>query len=196
MKILTSIVLALMLFGCATVTPPPAPTAAPVHVTAPPAYTTNEATRLMLCMSMADNAMTIATYKVAGKSIDEVKALYRQGPQSTLTLALVDKVYGENISHTWDYTVSFYKECAVNMANIPPPRSDMATYCMQNVLIASTAYNLKAAGLPKETTYKRFDKMGETPKHIVDEVYGQSGTRTEVTLKTWNSCMAPLTANY
>lgn len=193
MKTLLPIVWALMLLGCAASTPPLAPKEAPVRAKAPALYSTNEASRLMLCMSMTDNAMTIATYKATGKPIDEVKALYKQGPQSKMTAALVDKVYGENASNTWDYTVNFYKECAVNMVNMQAPRSDMATYCMQNVMISTTAYNLKEAGLPKETTYKRFDKMGDTPRQIVDDVYRQSGTRTEAATRTWNSCMAPLT---
>jgi hypothetical protein len=55
------------------------------------------------------------------------------------------KVYGENVSNTWDYTVNFYKECAVNMVNMQAPHSDMATYCMQNVMISTTAYSLKEA---------------------------------------------------
>jgi hypothetical protein len=195
MKLLTPIVLALTLLGCATSTPPLAPKEAPARVRTPAPYSASEASRLMLCMSMTDNAMTIATYKVAGKPIDEVKALYKRGPQPTVTEALVDKVYGENTSNTWDYTVGFYKECAVNMVNMQAPRSDMAAYCMQNVMIATTAYGQKEARLPKETAYKRFAAMGDTPRRIVDNVYEQSGTRTETAMKTWNSCMASLTAH-
>jgi hypothetical protein len=193
MKILTPIALSLTLLGCAASTPPLAPKEAPVRVRTPAPYSANEASRLMLCMSMTDNAMTIAAYKTSGRPIDEVKALYKQRPQSTVTEKLVEKVYSENVSNTWDYTVSFYKECAANMVNMQAPRSNTATFCMQNVMIATTAYSLKEAGLPKETSYKRFDKMGDTPRQIIDDVYGQSGTRTEAAMKTWNSCMAPLT---
>ncbi len=194
MKTLAPILSALMLLGCAASTPPLAPKEAPARVRAPATYSASEASRLMLCMSMTDNAMTIATYKMAGKPIDAVKARYKQGPQATVTEALVDKVYGENVSNAWDYSVNFYKECAANMANMQAPRSDMATYCMQNVMIATTAYSLKEAGVPKEASYSRFDKMGNTPRRIVDDVYGQqSGTRTDAAMKTWNACMAPLT---
>jgi hypothetical protein len=146
-------------------------------------------------MSMTDNAMTIATYKMAGRSMAEVKALYETGPQSTVLQSLVDKIYGENVSNTWDYTVSFYMECAVNMANIQAPRSNMAAYCMQNVMIATMAHTLREAKIPKETAYQRFDRMGATPRRIIDEVYGQSSTRTEIAMRTWSSCMAPLTAH-
>lgn len=140
MKTLIPIVWALMLLGCTASPPPLAPKEAPVPAKAPALYSANEGSRLMLCMSMADNAMTIATYKTAGKPIDEIKALYKQGPQSKMTVALVDKVYSENVSNTWDYTVNFYRECAVNMVNMPSPRGDMATRTWNSCMTPLTAH--------------------------------------------------------
>lgn len=191
-----SIFLGLLLSGCAA-SPSAAPAKAaplPAATQAPIRYSANEGARLALCMSMADNAMTIANYKLAGRPIEEVKEEYRGRPAPALTGPLVDKVYGDHVSNAWDYTVAFYRDCAANIANVRPPRSDTATYCMQNVMIATMAYNLKAAGTPKETAYKQFAAMGATPRKIVDDVYGQSAPRTDVATRTWNSCMNPFTS--
>lgn len=189
------IVLGLVLSGCAS--SPPAttskPASPPVAPQAPARYSANEGAKLGLCMSMADNAMTIASYKLAGKSIDEVKQQYAGRPASALTGPLVDKIYGEHVSNAWDYTVVFYRDCAVNIASVQAPRSDIATYCMQNVMIATTAHSLKESGAPKETAYERFAKMGATPRGIVDDVYGQTAARADVVTRTWNSCMNPFT---
>ena len=61
-----------------------------------------------------------------------MKASYAAAADGNLVLPLVDKVYGANFTHRCDYAVAFYRECAVNMAEVAPERTGMPAHCMQN----------------------------------------------------------------
>jgi hypothetical protein len=157
-----------------------------------PVYSKDEAGSLSLCQSMSDNAWTIASRKLAGRSAEDVKIEYRGRPASELTIPMIDKVYEDQFSNSWDYVVSFYRECALNMADLPEKRSDMAAYCMQNSMIASIAKEFKSGNAPREKAYQYFEKMPNSAKMIVDEVYAQSQTRNEIVRSVWQSCMDPI----
>jgi hypothetical protein len=170
---------------------------APSTPSAPPApkamYSAAEKTKLTPCVGMTDIAWSVAERKLRGEKIDQVKALYAPRPNSKLTLALVDKVYGESFRYSWDYAVSFFNECALEMASVPSDRARLAAYCMQNGMIASVAQTYRASGLPKEKAYERFAQFqGDTPRKIIDGVYAQSKSRAESEMETWQSCMAPI----
>jgi hypothetical protein len=172
--------------GCAPKTPAPSSVR-------PPPYTADEKSRMTFCVGVADVAMAIADDKRMGRPITEVKALYAGKPNAELTVPLVDKVYGEAITNPWDYAVSFFKECALAMANVSSNRVDFASSCMQNGMIASVAQAYRDSGAPKEQAYERFARFdGPTPRAIIDDVYARPSTRSQVVLDAWNRCMMPI----
>ena len=154
-------------------------------------YSAVEKSKATLCVGLTTNALTIAQYRLAGRNISDVKNEYAFRPQSQLLLPLVDKVYLDSVSNAWDYSVSFFKTCASNMAAMTPERSAFATYCMQNVIIATIAESYKNIGAPKENAYRYFEKLGDTPKHIIDDVYSRFQGGPQAQLAIWESCMPP-----
>jgi hypothetical protein len=159
-------------------------------------YSAREKTRMMLCVGLTDNAFSIADAKLAGRAAADLKTEYASRPEARLTVPLVDKVYADSFSHSWDYAVAFFKECALNLAEVPDTRAGLAAYCMQNSMIASIAYNSRNAGAPREQTYKLFAQFpSEASRKIIDQVYEQSKSRPEEMVDTWTACMAPLTGD-
>jgi hypothetical protein len=159
-------------------------------------YSAAEKTRMTLCVGLTDNAFSIADARLAGRLAADLKAEYAVRPEAHLLVPLVDKVYADTFSHSWDYAVAFFNACALNVAQVPRTRSGLAAYCMQNSMIASIAYNSKNAGASREQTYKLFAQLpAEAPRKIVDQVYANSKSRPEQIADTWNSCMAPLTGS-
>jgi hypothetical protein len=186
-KHLKSIVAAALLAGCATGSVEP-------QKPRPKHYTKQEHGRLTYCVGMADTAQYVATSKLRGAPIERVKSQYDSKPNTRLHLATVDKVYGASFTSAWDYTVSFFKECAQELAHVPASRADMAAYCMQNGMIADVAHTYKNSGAPREKAYTHFAQFGsKTPKSIVDWVYASSKGRAEIKLEVWNTCMSEIT---
>jgi hypothetical protein len=177
--------LAAVLAACASAPPPPAKSMAQ--------YTRQEASRLAFCMAMTDNVFTIAWWKLAGRPVDDIKMLYASQPESKLTVPLVEKVYEDPFTNRWDYTVAFFSECALNLANVPAPRSDMASYCVQNSMIAAMAREFKDANFTREKAQQQFDKMPATAHRIVDDVYASTKPRADLVHGVWGKCMEPLT---
>lgn len=181
----TSVVLIsmLLLSACAT-----SNNAAPKKL-----YTKQEYLQLTYCIGLSDTAWYIALNKLKGEPIDKMKEFYNAKDNSRQNLATVNKVYGEKFTSAWDYTVSFFKECASNLANVPSVRVNLAAYCMQNSLMADVAYSYKSYGEPKEKAYAYFAPFkNQTPNSIVDKVYAGSQNRIDTKLGTWNSCMSEI----
>jgi hypothetical protein len=148
------------------------------------------------CFGMSDTAMYIADQKLRGVPIDKVKQFYASRDHARLTVPLVEKVYGDPFTSAWDYTVAFFRECAHNMASVPRDRVGMASYCLQNGMIAGIAQTYRASGAPKANAYAYFAKFeSETPRAIVDRVYAGSKGRAETKLDEWNSCMSLISAH-
>jgi hypothetical protein len=185
MNTLSVTFLAALLAGCAAGQPQPQKSAAP--------YTRAEKTQLTACIGLTDTARAIAQRKLTQEPIEIVKAYYATQPNAGLTVPTVDKVYADTFTHWWDYTVSFFRECAENLAGVAGTRGDLAAYCMQNGMIAGIAQEFRAAGKPKPDAYSQFQGMGTTPREIVDRVYGKSASRAEEQLAEWNNCMDPIT---
>ena len=159
-------------------------------VTKKPIYTANETARLGLCVALTDNAFSIAKAKLKGTAAKMLRDEYAAKPMADLTVPLVDKIYTDKFTHAWDYSVSFYQECATNLAQVAQPKSDTASYCMQNALIARIAKDNKDTGVSKEATQEYFNSFNsETPRKIVDEVYLQKKSREDTVRDTWNSCV-------
>lgn len=156
-------------------------------------YTHKEYLNMTYCIGMSDTARYVATNKLKGVPSGKMKDFYSSKENSRLNLATVDKVYAEKFSSAWDYTVSFFNECALNLANVPSSRVNLASYCAQNSLIADVAHSYKSSGAPKEKAYEHFAKFNsKTPNSIVDKVYASSKDRAEIKLDTWKSCMVEL----
>jgi hypothetical protein len=145
------------------------------------------------CVGLSETARRAATEKLRGTPIDEVKKLYEGKPNARLNIAAVDKVYKEHVSTAWDYAVGFFGECARELAGVSRDRVRLASYCMQNQLIADVAFQYKASGKPKDQAYAQFAQFkSSTPKGIVDLVYDSTKDRAAIRMEVWNSCMADL----
>jgi hypothetical protein len=188
--------------GCATSTTTPeaasvnTSTPTPAQVTTAPAgpakiYNGQEYKMMTYCVGISDSASHIAAEKLKGTPKATIQQFYFGKPQSVLNLATVDKVYNETVTSVWDYSVNFFNECANNLAKVPAARINMASYCMQNQLIADVTHAYKTAGAPKDDAYTHFEKFNPKTTHsIIDKVYSSSQTRADIKLEIWNSCMA------
>ncbi len=184
--------------GCAS--PPTASpsTAAPVPpvtppVAAPATYSESERARLGLCAGMSDNAFSVAHRKLAGVPAGEVRKLYegKPGMVGQLMPAMVDKIYSDKFEHEWDYTISFFAECTQQMTPVPRERIGLASYCMQNRLIAAVAVAARDSGRPKDTAYQMFAAFkADAPRKIVDDVYAHPGSLAEAESAIWEPCIS------
>jgi hypothetical protein len=193
-----------LIVSCAPASHPPAapgppasqPTAADAEPSKPSlakTYTAKEREKLTFCIGLSETARRVAAERLRGSPIEDVKKFYEGKPNARLNLATVDKVFGENVSTAWDYAVGFFGECAREMADVSPERVKLASYCMQNQLMAEVAYQYKASGKPKEQAYAHFVQFkSSTPKSIVDLVYASAKERVAVRMEVWNTCMAEL----
>jgi hypothetical protein len=160
-------------------------------------YTQKEYTGSLGCVGLTDTAWKSASQKLAGVRIDDAKKIYDgrlEGALKTLNLHIVDKVYGDTFTNAWDYAVSFYGECAQNVADVGKDRSGLANYCMQNSIISMAAWEYRNAGEPVENVYQYFGKFSEVPtaRSIIDRVYAGSKSRPNTALDVWQSCAKPL----
>ena len=156
-------------------------------------YTAKERGQMTFCIGLSETARRAASEKLRGAPIDGVKKSYEGNPNARLNIAVVDKVFSEQVSTAWDYAVGFFGECAREMAGVSPDRVKLASFCMQNQLIADVAFQYKASGKPKEQAYAQFAQFkSSTPKSIVDVVYASTKERAAVRMEVWNTCMADL----
>ena len=156
-------------------------------------YTAKEWGQLTFCIGLSETARRAAAEKLRGTPIEEVKKGYEAKPNARLNIAAVDKVFSEHVSTAWDYAVSFFGECAREMAGVSPDRVKLASFCMQNQLMADVAFQYKASGKPREQAYAQFAQFkSSTPKSIVDLVYASTKERAAVRMEVWNTCMANL----
>jgi hypothetical protein len=156
-------------------------------------YTAKERMQMTYCIGLSETARKAAIEKLRRTPIDEVKSLYDGKPNARLNVATVDKVYKEHVTTPWDYAVGFFGECAAELAGVSRDRVNLASFCMQNQLIADVAFQYKAAGKPKDQAYAQFAQFkSATPKAIVDQVYDSTKDRAAIRMEVWNSCMADL----
>jgi hypothetical protein len=160
-------------------------------------YTDKEYTGLLRCHGMTDVAWTNAVQKLNGVSLEDAKKHYDgrlEGRMKDLALLVVNQVYKDSFTNAWDYAVSFYAECAQNIADVGKDRSGLANYCMQNSMIGATAAEYRISGQPVKDAYQYFGKLGAeaTPRSIIDRVYAGSKSRAEAGLDEWQSCAKPL----
>jgi hypothetical protein len=156
-------------------------------------YTSTEFSKMTYCIGMSDTAMYVATEKLKKRPKEQLINYYSNKDNSRLNIATVDKVYSENFTNAWDYTIGFFEECAANLAAVQQSRVKFASYCTQNTLIADVAYANKRYGYPKEQAYEKFTKFkSKTPRQIVDKVYASDKGRAEIKLDVWNDCMTKI----
>lgn len=156
-------------------------------------YTQQQYQKLTLCMGMSDTAMYVAQNKLTGTPAEKLKKYYAGKDNAKLNVATVDRVYASDVKNAWDYTVAFFDECEQNLAGVVPKRPDYASYCLQNTLIADTAYMDKVAGVAKEKTYARFSAFkSKTPQEVIDKVFAGNKDRAGSKMEAWRICMDPL----
>ncbi len=153
-------------------------------------YTQNEKRQMTYCIGMADTVRYVAMEKIRGVPQKKVRAHYAGKAHEKMNLAIVDKVYKENVTLVWDYTVGFFNECALNMADVPKERSPVASNCMENQLIADVAFAYKKQGAPVEKAYAHFSGFkNKTFRQIIDRVYASPQTRGRIKMDVWNDCI-------
>lgn len=184
-----------MVASCATPSRP-SPGEPPAQKATPAAagkgYSTQERTKLILCVGLTDTAWTVAREKKAGVTKEAVRARYTKMPKPELAFATVDKVFQDEVGHPWDYAVKFFKECAENLANVPQHRTDLGAYCVQNVMIAGLALEKKTAGVAQDEAARSFSAFkSETPRKIVGRVYASAEQRGPLLMGEWESCIGP-----
>ncbi len=155
-----------------------------------------ERTQLLTCLGLASNAMGVATQRLRGTKVEAMKSFYAGKPQEKLLLALVDKVYADEVTNAWEYAAGFYQECVPNMTQVSEARAKPATKCAFDALIAEKTRELRASGQTLEQANGYFTGFPPGPRAVIAGVYaadplpepGAAG------LKVWDDCIAPLAA--
>ena len=177
--------LAAALFACATASGADAPKSS---------YAADESRGLTYCVGLSDTAFAVAERKLRGATAGDQRADYAARPRSEVTLPLIEKVYSDEFKSSWDYALRFFRECGVNVVEIPAVRLAGATECAQQGMIASVAHSQKAGGAKKDTVYTYFAKFPESStRAVIDAVYAHTQDRPAAELDAWNACMMPLT---
>ena len=160
------------------------------------AYTHKEFTKMTYCIGMTDTAMHAATSKLKGIPMEQITSQYATREGFHMNIATVEKVYSENFSSVWEYSISFFEGCALNLAQVEASRIGKASHCAQNSLIAGLAYTYRSLGTSKEKTYEHFAVFENKESNIiVDEVYESRYSRAEIKLDIWTSCMSIITSD-
>jgi hypothetical protein len=185
----TMLLSAVLLMGACSAAFAAAP--APAATTTPnPGYTPGENKELSYCMWLSTAAYAIAGYKLHGDPASVPKKFYATDPQSDVLLPLVNNIYGDKVTDSWNYAGDFYRDCASDIAKIPPQRSAPSGVCMHATLIAATARTARAAGTPKEKLYALYADKGPLARKIIDGMYAPKETPAQgVELQTWSDCM-------
>lgn len=185
MKIALSFAALMLGLSSAAFAATPAPAAA-----SSPGYTPDEQKQLGYCMWLSSAAYTIAGYKLHGDPDSVPKKFYSTDPQSQVLVPLVSTVYNDKFTNAWDYAGDFYRDCAANLAKIPPERSGASGICMHATLIAATARTAREAGTPKEKVYALYTAQGPAARKIIDNIYAPKAVPIQGTeLQTWSDCM-------
>ena len=157
-------------------------------------YTPQDARGLTYCVGLTDTAFAVAERKLRGAALGDVRVDYAARPRAEVMLPLVDKVYEDEFTSSWDYALRFFGECGVNIVEIPQLRLGGASECLQRSMIASLAQVQKAGGARKDAVYAYFGKFpADTTHAVIDEVFAKTQERPAAALAAWNACMAPLT---
>src|SRR5580658_4055495 len=101
-------------------------------------YTEKEYNALQSCHAMTMTAWMGAIRKLNGTSLADAKKYYDgrvEAAEKDVIFRVFDKVYGDSFTNAWDYAVSFFGQCAQEIANVGKDRSSLASYCMQNSMI-------------------------------------------------------------
>lgn len=188
--VLSSVLISTFLLGCTANEPKP--------VASKFSYTKDENTKLTYCMGIADTVMSIAHLRKNNKTKQEVSDYYLNldvWENKKLLQAMIDRTYNAEIKNAWDYTINTFRDCGVQLAGLDVKHVEPAGYCMQTVLITSTAFAFKKINAPKEEAYKKFSKFGNTEviHGYIDSVYNASGNRGDALSSAWKKCMAPIT---
>ena len=142
-------------------------------------------------MGTAGTVRSVSQRKLMGFSKSKQLERFKDAEFSDIKLKLVEMVYAADVKNSWDYTISFFKQCSARVANIPNSRIRMASFCNLNSLIADVAYSFKVRNDDREKVYMFFKGMNQgSIKKVVNKVYDENKSAGEARLEAWNSCMA------
>ncbi len=153
-------------------------------------YSDKEFVNMTYCMGLADTAMHIASETLNSRPRQQLIDYYAAQPDANVTVAMIHKIYAASFKNAWDYTLSFFDECALNMAAVSSDRVNFANACFRNAMIADVAFAYKKGGYPKSAAYDHFRQFkSKKPMEIIDTVYEGSKTRAGFKMAAWNNCM-------
>ena len=155
-------------------------------------YSPQDQARLGLCAAISDNVLTIASGKRAGKPAAEFKSYYGRQPGmvGALMPATVDRVYAQDIPSDWSFTIEFFQECTRNMTPVPPARMALATYCMQNRMVATLAVAARNGGVSRQAVQDKFSALNSASAvSIVDAAFATPQTQAEAQVAAWEPCI-------
>ncbi|HEY3643805.1 MAG TPA: hypothetical protein VGM16_00585 [Gammaproteobacteria bacterium] len=186
----TALLSALMSIGIAATAFAAAPTTAPAAASNP-GYTPAETKQLSYCMWLSSAAYVIAGYKLHGDPASTPKKFYLSDPQSPVLSKLVDTIYADQVTDAWNYAGDFYRDCAENVAQVPPQRSGPSGACMHATLVAATARTARANGEAKAKVDALYASKGPMAEKIINQIYAPKEPPAQGTeLQTWSDCMA------
>ena len=157
-------------------------------------YNKDEKNRMTICVGLADTAHTAALKKKSNTPKQKLLDYYADKPNAKMTMATVEKVYASEFKSVYSYAIDFFNECALKIANVEKTRRGLASYCMQNQLIADYGYRFRKAGKEKQKAYDYFAAYkNETVNRMIDFGYTTQLTRAKMKLLVWNQCMEKIT---
>jgi hypothetical protein len=157
-------------------------------------YSIADRSYLSLCMTLSISAREIAEDKLQGQPADRVKAGFAGDSRAPVLVPLVDQVYSDNFTDTWDYTGSFYKDCGDRVGHLSPAQIQPSMTCMYKGVVAAAALATRETGTEKSEAYGMFSSHGDLARPVIDGVYAPKATPGRgVVMDVWNSCMDLLT---
>lgn len=161
-----------------------------------PTYFSNtEAVRLKYCLALSDTVRAMAEMKASGKSQAEVLLYYQTGKlDKRLIAAFAEKVFSENSSQIWDYTVHAMGECASEVAHVTSPTQvQTAKFCMHKQLIAQASQQNGLNGKAINDVYVYLESEGPNSKNDIEEAisvgYSWKGSRLGMFERIGEQCI-------
>jgi len=163
---------------------------------AAPRYTKREGEKLMFCTVLIDNAVKISDRKLAGRGIPEVKAEYAAAPfrepkDRDMMVSMVDKVYADGPTDSFEYGLQFIDECLEHVLALPPARTGAARACLRGLLGAVIAWNYRERRRPAEEAQAKLARLGGGSGSLVEAAYSTDAARGEWILARYKGCIAP-----
>lgn len=153
-------------------------------------YTRDAFFGMSYCIGLSDTVTQIAIKKLNKVPLEEVKAFYTAKANEKLNIEFADTVYADTFTSPSEYTLAFFRKCAIDLAEVPIARVTEAKYCANSTLIADLAHAYKISGASKQAAYAQIAPKNQAmPRMIVDRIYASRKDRARDKLDTWVWCV-------